>query len=365
MDKYPVMAQVKQNDTVIDITQEKNKNIKVRLLLAGTCFITYFSVTQIGGEGIEKLFNLSHDSSFGPILAVGVLASLTAGGFYFRALNGIKLKPQKANEYYLLPFTPFAAAPIFTGAYLGAKTLGLPKSLCIINALISFMIRFSVVWDGAIKCPTKLKDMKCSFNNAYISRNIPNLIRLTAACLLTLGYSVSLSDAIYEASALMLSWAHVSESIILPFAYTTSGLGIVGTIPYILYWLSLGLDMLTNGKNFNDSITDRYTYIAAVMSIPSIIGILGTATSASGEVFAKLGLTAAIIRFITSVSYGIVVNTIAFSGVIRKATQRHYNPGIFSAQGSSTKVEYEPFLINDPEKDPDDVIPNSNSYGTL
>lgn len=306
----------------------------VRLFLATTCFATYFTVTQTGGKGIENFFHLSPGSAFVPITILGVLASLTAAAFYFRALDGIQLKPKNLSEYYLLVFTPFAAAPNFTGAYLGAGSLGAPPWVCILDASVSFFIRFSVVWDGAIKCPVKLKEMKQSLVSAYENGDVLNFLRLFVASLMAVGYSLSVSDSIYAAVSIIFSWLGVTSNVIPYVAYAASGLGVVGTFPYILYWMSLGLDMLTNGKNFDSSMTDRYTFIAALMSLPGIVGVLGTASSASGEVFAKLGTTAKVVRFGSSVCYGIAVNTIAFSGIARSIGKDIVGPAISSCYNS-------------------------------
>ncbi|GAB4393929.1 MAG: hypothetical protein Tsb005_14260 [Gammaproteobacteria bacterium] len=346
------LIEVTESDDVVDSFKANGKNKLVKVVLkngvktviAITCFATYFTVTQTGGAGLEHLFHLPAGPAFIPVLVLGVLASLTATAFYFRAMDEMRLVPRKISEASLLVFTPFAAAPIFTGAYLGAQNLNLPIFLCIINAFILLFIRFSILWDGAIKCPVKLKDIKNSLIKAYEERDVLNFIRLISGSALTVGYSVSLSDSIYAASQIILSWVYIPSKLIPFIAYIASGCGVIGTIPYTLYWLSLGFDMLTNGKNFEGSKTDRYTYIAALMSIPSIIGIFGTTTSASGQVFAKLGIFAMIIRFISSVGYGVAVNTIAFSGITREIGKKLPNPFFkcrqcfFASSSSAEKI---------------------------
>jgi hypothetical protein len=63
--------------------------------------------------------------------------------------------------------------------------------------------------------------------------------------------------------------------------------------------------------------TDKYTYIAAAATTPVLLGILGSATSSTGQVFGKIGITSNVVRVSSSVIYSVAGGVPGLSTLFR------------------------------------------------
>lgn len=291
--------------------------VTIRLILTVICIATYFTITQTGSNSLIELFSLHGVAEQIALSFLGLLASLTTGAFFYRMLKTFNFKPKNLKQGILICFVPFSAAPFFTGPLIGSESLGLSLSASIITALMLYAIRVSILLDGALKCPEGLRQMGIAWQKSWQEKDFPNMARLVISCLLSLGYAVSVSDAIYAAIDSSLTLLSITPAVIPILAYTATLIGCLGTLPFVLYWVSRGLDQLTFGHNYNNNTSDRYTLYGLLLSIPSVVGVLGGTTAASGQALAKLGELGLIIRMTSSLGFGLTVFTIAFSTVFR------------------------------------------------
>lgn len=289
-----------------------------RVALTGICTIAYFTITETGSNSLIDLFNLHGGSEQIALAVLGVLASFTTGALFYLTLQNINLKPSTIKQGVFASLVPLAASPFFTGPLLGSESLGLPIEASITSALLVYGMRFSILWDGAVKAPEQLRIMADAFRQSWINKDWPNITRLSLASLLSIGYAASVSDAVYAAMDMTLSAMSVNNDIIPDIAYTGTLIGCVGTLPFVLYRISEGLDQLTCGQNYRNNPTDRYTAYAFMLSIPSVLGILGGAAQASGQALAQLGDTGIAIRMLSALGYGLTIGTKAYSNILRK-----------------------------------------------
>lgn len=289
-----------------------------RIALTGICTIAYFTITETGSNSLIELFNLHGTPEQIALAVLGVLASFTTGALFYLTLQNINFKPTTMKQGLFASLVPLAASPFFTGPLLGSESLGLPIEASITSALLVYGMRFSILWDGAVKAPEQLRIMADALRQSWAQKDWSNIARLSVASLLSIGYAASVSDAVYAAMNMTLSAMSVDSNIIPDIAYTGTLIGCLGTLPFVLYRISEGLDQLTFGQNYRNNPTDRYTAYAFVLSIPSVLGILGGAAEASGQALAQLGDAGVGIRMLSSLGYGLTIGTKAYSNILRK-----------------------------------------------
>jgi hypothetical protein len=312
-----IRTEITYNETVPAIIGSRFP-VWARVGISTVVSAAYFTITKTGKNAITNLFNLSGTATEIVLTGFGVIASITTGVFFYRATKTLDLSVNTIPKKIIVCVTPFAAAPFFTAGYMGSESLGFPLYLTVATAATVFVLREILVIDGAIKCPEKIKIIIDAFKTSISNKDIPNISRLLFSGLLTLGYSISLSDSIYSGTSIISQWLGAKKSIEPYICYPAMALGCLGTLPFVLYWVNLGIDQLTCGKNFKNNNTDKYSYIGLLAALPSVIGILGATTPGTGQALAKLGLFGKVVRVTSSIGFGAAINTIGFSSLFRE-----------------------------------------------
>lgn len=291
------------------------------------CVAVHFTMTQTGSKSIANKLGFEGVGEKIAFDILGFLASLAVGAFFYRALKTIDLKPKTKTQWGLGTLTPFAAAPAFTGSLLGARSMGLPEPVSITAALTLFTIKSSLTLDGSVKCPDYMSDMYTVLKAAYTDKQYSNLVRLSVSGLLSISFAAGVSDAIYEAFSTALNWTNLSSNFINYFAYTGTAIGCLGTLPFVLYWINRGVDELTSGNVFNDTITDKFTYWSVLLALPTLLLTLGETTEANDHALGRLGTAGTVIRTSSAIGYTMTIMMIGFSSALRDLAsfQHDYN----------------------------------------
>lgn len=276
----------------------------------------YFFVSVTGGENLKNFLSLPDENANHFIYPLSVGASICYTMFVYKTLENLTLKPQSYAGWALTLLAPFAASSFFTAGLQGTEDLSISSSIGIPIGLVLFLFRCISMIDGSVKFPTRGLELISELKVAVYEKNKMEIARLLTTLYTALGFSLSTTDSIYASSNKLVTWAGVdSENPILKSAcYVTSAIGAIGTFPLAFYWTYRGLRQLTFGGNSDENgvvkdPTDIHTVTGAIATIPVTLGILGSATAATGKVFAEAGLFSSIVRvssaFIYSIAGGI------------------------------------------------------------
>lgn len=306
-------------------TRSNNHNRKFLLIstIAALNGGLYFFVATAGGGNIKKLFNLEDNNAIDAIYGVGAGASICYGMFVYKTLEFLTLVPKSGLAWALTILAPFAASSFLTAGIEGSDLLGLSKIGAPVG-LTLFLLRTMSMIDGSVKFPNRLREVTEAWSTAFNEEDYRELARLAITCYTAAGFSLSTTDAIYAASNKLLNWFGMSsDNAALPMlCYVSSALGAIGCLPMSFYWTHRGMRQLTYGGKADDQAaikdpTDRATAIAAVGTIPVTLGILGSATSAGGNVFGQLGIFATSVRISSSLLYSVAGGVPGLSHLVR------------------------------------------------
>ncbi len=300
---------------------EKLKHTSM-LLLAAFNGALYFTIAEAGGGNIERLFHADGQAMDNVIIGISAGASVVYTMFMYKTLESLTLQIDTPIKKLFFSLAPFSAVAFLTGGLEGSELIGIPGIPAIIIGMTLFSLRMINSFDASSKFQHRFLETKMAWNESIKKGDYAEIARLITVGFVTLGYSVSTTDAIYSAVFSIMSWLGATASISSPISYTCSALGAVGTLPLIFYWGHRGLRQLTFGgrpdhNGINHDPTDIYTYVGLVLASPIILGILGGATASGGAVFGQLGLFAEIIRVSTSVMYGAFASTPGMATFIR------------------------------------------------
>jgi hypothetical protein len=240
---------------------------------------------------------------------------------------------------------PFSALAFLTAGIEGCKLLNFSETLALGVGIGLFGFRIINCIDASVKFPERIKETKQSLIQSCQQRDYKELLRLAVIIVASLGYIICTTDAIYNASAIVLGWCGLSAEAIRPLCFTSSAIGAIGTLPLTVYWSHRGLRQLTYGGKINiqgENLdpTDKYTFLGLLMVFPMIIGVLGAATASTGAVFGQLGLFAQITRIAMSIIYATCAGTPGMASFMRGISQKSQQ--MFFKQSTETT----PLLVN-------------------
>ena len=263
----------------------------------------YFFVAEAGGENLRTLFNLEGQSASNAIFGLSLAASVCYGTFTSKTFENLTLKPISGLSWALSALAPFSAASFFTAGIEGTSAFSIPPTISIPIATALFIIKGLCLVDSAVKFPAKYQELINIFKNSVTEKNYLELLKLTVSIYTAVGVAISMTDSIYTAIYKIGTWCSIPENEILDIcSYIGGTLGAIGAVPLGLYWTQRGVTQMTNtGKMEEDGSTkdptDKFTYIAALASIPCILGVMGgTVTDSGGKMFSTLGTFATVVR---------------------------------------------------------------------
>ena len=277
---------------------------------------TYFFVADLGSASLKPLLencNIHMDDNAFKILAyflsAGASACFTA--FSYKAFSNLTLIPRHPLSIFLSALAPVASGSFFTACLLGSQSMGASAPVAVSLALTLYFTRTLTMIDGSVKFPDKAKELYHILFESVKNKDFTNLARLSLTLYTAVGFSMASTDNIFSAFNFLLNLCKVPEGAArdLP-CYTLASLGAIGLFPMIMYWTYRGILQLTwggkpdeNGINLNP--TDKYTWLAALATIPVIFGSLGSVTSVAGKMFGGLGHYGEPIKVTTSMLYSV------------------------------------------------------------
>lgn len=302
----------------------------------------YFFISAAGADNLKKLFGLQ-DKALHIIYGIGAGASISYAMLTYKVLENLTLFPELCLGWTLSVLSPFAASTFLIAGIEGAHALSVPSLAAILIGIILFLLRIMTMLDGSVKFPGRSAEVVLSWRKAFSENNYKEMLRLALTIYTAIGYSLSMTDAIYLAAVTIGTWFGAnSENVILSIcSYISCGLGALGSLPMIFYWTHRGIKQLTFGgqpdetTGENKDPTDKMTYIAMFMTIPVILGGLGSATSAHDQAFARLGLAATVIRVSSSVLYSVCGGVPGLATLGRGLST--YKPSFFNASSCCKK----------------------------
>lgn len=282
----------------------------------------YFLVAVEGGENIIHLFNVSESNGNKIIYPISVGASLVYTMFTYKTLEAVSLKPDTKIKLALSLLAPFSAVAFLTAGEAGALTLGFSKTSAYLFGGSLFLLRIINCVDASVKFPKRLIETQESWNDAYKDKRYIELARLAIVWLASIGYVLCTTDAIYNSMQIIGTWLGLNARIMHWIGISAGALGAMGTLPLNVYWTHRGLKQLTYGGQLqangnNPDPTDMYTYIAFLLVLPVMLGILGGATSSTGQMFGQVGTSSNYIRIITSLIYAACAGTPGMATLLR------------------------------------------------
>ena len=295
-----------------ELTKQEIKAI--RGLLSCINGALYFFIAALGTFSFVKAIHQDSSSSSGQaaIITLGIGSSLCYTMFCYMTLKGLILKPEGPVAYSLVALAPLAASPFFIAGRDGSQLFSIQEEGAITIGLILFLLRNINMVDGSVKLPKRMEKLWNEWRRCLSKprENKANMARIVVALYTALGYSASATDAIYAAIYFVLSLLTKNTNVLVPLSYTGSVLGATATFPMVLHWCNLGSSLIIGGEQFETGSNpinprDLYTIYGGIGSLSIIPGNLGGVTEASGQVFARLGTAAIVIRASTSVLYSI------------------------------------------------------------
>lgn len=300
-------------ETAINQVPATNTNTRFYLnaAIGGLNGVLYFFIAAAGAGNLKNFFHLENDSAMQAMYGLGAGASLCYGMFSYKTMEGLTLKPTTAVGWTLSALAPIAASSFLTAGIEGATILGISGG-AIPLGIILFLLRNVNMIDGSVKFQNRVNEVKTSFSQAIEDKDYKEMIRLILTTYFALGYSASTTDSIFSAVNKIATWCDAPASIGLKAtAYVFCGLGALGGLPMSFYWIHRGMKQISFGgkqeaDGTNKDPSDIHTLLAAIGTIPVILGILGAATAATGQAFAMLGLFALVVRMSSSIAYAVL-----------------------------------------------------------
>ena len=195
------------------------------------------------------------------------------GTFVRKTFLELRWKPRGVTQVALASFSPFASAPLFTGAYVGShEYLKFSENVSLIIGLFLFAFRVLTYTHNAINLPRMLGEIKQDFIKAYQQREILKMVELTLITLNALLYSYIVIDSAYAALGIILNWWGVAappQALLL----SVGTLGSIGTFPLALC-------------SFNNGMKIVKTRPLALL-IPMLLFTCGSSIGAVGSVVAR------------------------------------------------------------------------------
>ncbi len=190
-------------------------------------------------------------AAFPALLALGLdlgflqtMASFSCGcfgTFVRKTFLDLKWKPRGFAQTALVSFSPFASAPMFTGAHEGCKNvLKYSENISLSIGLFLFIFRVLTYAHNAINLPARLDKIKDDFATGTMCKKA----ELTLITMNALLYSYVVIDSAYAAPGIILkNWFEVADpspALLLSFGV----LGSVGTFPLALCSFNSGAEIL-------------------------------------------------------------------------------------------------------------------------
>ncbi|MFI4956569.1 MAG: hypothetical protein ACHQAX_05120 [Gammaproteobacteria bacterium] len=357
LESAPLLAHARPNP-------DARKKVLIRSAMSLFNGVLYYAIATEGGENIKQLFNLPvNDASNIFIFVFSGGASLVYTMFTYKTLEALSLKIDSPSKIFFAILSPFAAAAFLTAGDAGAKALNIHSSAALTIGLTLFSLRIINGIDASAKFPERLHETKVAWNEATTKKDYAEIARILIAWSVSLGYAVATTDAIYNSTETISGWFGADEESAAPIAYTCAIAGALGSIPLTLYWSYRGIRQLTKGgkevaEGTNPDPTDRYTYAGLFFVTPVMLGILGGATSAQGEMFGKLGTFADGVRVLSSSTYAVFAGTPGMATLLRGASQ-YFKRG--DVEGSSHTTAPTTHKYSSLNTAPEDTAPPVNS----
>lgn len=290
--------------------------------------VLYFGIAKLGSEKLQGLLGLETRDADEGFDAMCVVSCVCYTMFFYKGSTKFNLMPASFIQKVFSFLGLFAASSFLTSGYEGALLFDfVTQGLALAIGVILFACRTATCVDASVKFPDRLIEIKKSWGDALVERNGREISRLLGTGLMSAGYALSSTDAVYSASEIILGWFHVTPDESAPANYVAAILGALGSIPMSLYWGHRGIKQLTFGgrvdeQGNNSDPTDRATYLSLIPISATILGVLGSAVAGSGSVFRRVGLAAQIIDVVSSVAFAGTVNVPGMSTLFRSVGEK-------------------------------------------
>jgi hypothetical protein len=314
------------NESFLDLGEDHKKEL-VYGAAAAVSGCLYFFIAAAGADNLKALFGLDDQDrgfiDFTYLLGAG--AGVCFATFTYKVLVNLTLKPDSPLSKALALFAPISASSFLVAGMEGAEMIGLNPYVAVGIGIALYAYRTLSMVDGAVKFPEKAKELLNEWSKAFNEKDKPKMARLIVTLATSIGFSAAATDSIYAASsALLMRVGAVNLFAVSITSYITGTLGALGVFPLTMYWTFRGLNQLTGGgkpdsAGVEKDPTDRYTAIAAIATLPVILGSLGSVTAAHGEMLGRTGSLSTVIRVASSAVYAVAGGVPGLSTLFRAA----------------------------------------------
>lgn len=290
--------------------------------VAASNAIFYYPLAIAGGNSIKKLFQTESSALDMAVIILAAWACVCYGLFMYRTLELFEYRKARLLEgAAIVVIAPLASLAFFGGGIEGCEQipfLNQPGTV-IACGVILFIFRQLNMIDGIYKFKARTVLMKNELANA----NCLDFIRIAIPVLASVGYALSTTDSIFFSLKKMveLNNGRLTGGLEGLF-YFISVVGAIGIFPLALFWTHKGVKQLTCGgkrdaQGQTADLTDKYTFLGLLLTLPVFLGILGSATEAQGDVWGKTGLTGLIIRIASALIYAACAGTVPWAALLR------------------------------------------------
>lgn len=289
--------------------------------LAVTNGALYYAIPIEGLRNLKQLFQNDSEQADLVLKIIAAEACVVYTLFVYNTFKNISFRIDSLPKLACALFTPFAAAPFFTAGKNGSEKLYGNSDVALAFGVLLYVFRALTFLDGALKFPAHFPELLEILNRAYQEDNYAEIARISFSLVISAGFSVAITDSVYSAAQ--------SVADRPAFSMASAILGMLGTFPLASYGIYRGMREITAAENDPPSAngiengqrpvvqTDKYTWYALGVVFPSALGALGSATSATGEVFGRAGYFSNVARVIFSILYAIFMGTPAVSRFLR------------------------------------------------
>lgn len=263
--------------------------IVAKVVFTSATGILYFTVPIAGGKNLKALVGGDSAQMNGLIYFLSTTSSIVYTLFLYHKLGFFSLYINTLPKAAFATLALFTASSFYTAGNTGAKELGFNTDAGVTIGALNYVVRVGVLVDTAEKFPaflTQLADIAC---DAIHEKKCTELLRLGVIGVTGLIFAASITDATYVVGNSIATSMGLQSTIASGFGYSAGILAAFGILPIIIMSNYKGLRELTFAAPSDMNVeTDRYTFIALLLTLIAAMGTLGAIFNATGAMFGRM-----------------------------------------------------------------------------
>ncbi|MDF2690761.1 MAG: hypothetical protein K0S29_616 [Gammaproteobacteria bacterium] len=248
----------------------------------------YFFNAMSGSNSMRFFLGEAANAS-GVKIGLSVWAAVSYLPFSYETFTGkLLLKPVNAFGWLSSILSVLASASFYTSAYAGSVLLSSSQELAISIGLIMFLYRSSYAINSANLFADRLIKVLLDIESSIREKSFVKGLMALLCIITVLGYAVGTTDTSCAAFKDLFKLV-LNDVASTRIGQTLSVFAAVGTLPFTLHATHRGLChyVLTDSQEVPPR--DRYTWLATLLVLPLVLGVMGSAMMENGDMFSCLG----------------------------------------------------------------------------